>query len=287
MCMTSATGGDDGKVKVWSTASNTCFVTFPDHEGPVSCVRFTSNTALVSCSLDGTVRAFDLIRLRNFRTMTPPEPCQFISLATSSPTDGGEIICAGASEPPHIYMWSLRTGKLLDVLTGHTGPVSHLDFCETRPFLASASWDGTIKVWEPYRSTVAVQTLSSSSNVNQLCVAFRPDGKELCSAGLDAVLSFWSVDQGELKFSIDCKRDLEVGGADAKINACFKTVCYSAGEFSQSCVCGGGRIIDAAYSRWASGFGWRHIVVGFCLRLSTKFIVEEVSTCTHETNWVG
>jgi hypothetical protein len=38
------------------------------------------------------VRAFDLVRYRNFRTLTTPEPQQFLSLAVDP---GGEVACAG------------------------------------------------------------------------------------------------------------------------------------------------------------------------------------------------
>jgi periodic tryptophan protein 2 len=31
-----ATGGEDGKVKLWNASSGFCFVTFSDHSGPVS-----------------------------------------------------------------------------------------------------------------------------------------------------------------------------------------------------------------------------------------------------------
>ncbi len=44
-------------------ASGFCFVTFSDHTAPVTDVKFLpSGHALVSASLDGTVRAFDLVR---------------------------------------------------------------------------------------------------------------------------------------------------------------------------------------------------------------------------------
>ena len=89
-----ATAGSDAKVKLWSPATGLCFVTFAEHEAPVSAVAFLpSGHALLSASLDGTVRAFDLMRYRNFRVMTSPDPCQFVSLAVD-PT--GEIVCAGA-----------------------------------------------------------------------------------------------------------------------------------------------------------------------------------------------
>jgi len=84
-----ATGGEDGKVslpilvykininilhpqqqyyitlqvKVWETRTSFCFVTFSDHTSSVTGVCFTQNgNAVVSSSLDGTVRAFDLTR---------------------------------------------------------------------------------------------------------------------------------------------------------------------------------------------------------------------------------
>jgi len=37
---TIATGGDDGKVKVWPTYSGFCFVIFTDHSAPISSVAF-------------------------------------------------------------------------------------------------------------------------------------------------------------------------------------------------------------------------------------------------------
>ena len=58
-----ATGGDDGKVKLWNVSSGFCYVTFPDHTSCVTAVVFAQNgKVVVSASLDGTVRAYDLHR---------------------------------------------------------------------------------------------------------------------------------------------------------------------------------------------------------------------------------
>ena len=35
-----ATGGDDGKVKIWNTVSGFCFVTFSEHSAAISAVEF-------------------------------------------------------------------------------------------------------------------------------------------------------------------------------------------------------------------------------------------------------
>lgn len=83
-----ATGADDSKVKIWNMQSGFCFVTFSEHNAPVTAVAFLpSGSVVVSASLDGTVRAFDLVRYRNFRTMTSPHPVQFVSLAVDPAGD--------------------------------------------------------------------------------------------------------------------------------------------------------------------------------------------------------
>ena len=237
-----ATGGDDNKVKLWSTSSGFCFVTFTEHEAPVTALSFVGEgNAVVSASLDGTVRAFDLVRYKNFRVMKAPHATQLISLAV----DGeGEVVCAGGMDPPEIFVWSLQTGKLLDVLAGHTGPVSSLTFALNHPLLASSSWDRTVKLWEPYTRTTAIETFEHNSDVLSVC--FRPDGKELCSAALDGQLYLWNPETGKQLGSIEGRRDVAGGrrvgdrrsAENATHNKHFTSVCYSA---DGQCVIAGGR----------------------------------------------
>ena len=40
----------------------------------------------------------------------------------------GEIVTAGGLDVFDIYVWSLQTGRLLEVLTGHEAPVAALQF---------------------------------------------------------------------------------------------------------------------------------------------------------------
>lgn len=60
-----ATGGRDAKVRLWRVASGgRAVVTFHEHAAPVTAVVFPSSKpkVLISASLDGTIRAFDLNR---------------------------------------------------------------------------------------------------------------------------------------------------------------------------------------------------------------------------------
>ena len=115
-----ASGGQDGKFKIWDINSSSCIVTFTEHASKVTEIKFVPNkpNVVVSASLDGTVRAYDLIKYKNFRIMTTPKATQFLSLAVNF---SGEIICAGGMDPFSIYIWALKTGDLIDILGGHTG----------------------------------------------------------------------------------------------------------------------------------------------------------------------
>lgn len=59
-------------------------------------------------------------RYRNFRTFTATRPVQFCSVAIDS---SGEFVAAGGQDIFEIYLWSVKTGRLLEVLAGHEGPV--------------------------------------------------------------------------------------------------------------------------------------------------------------------
>lgn len=235
------TGGEDGKLKLWNATSGFCYVTMEQsHTAPVTAVRFANSSVVLSSSLDGTVRAHDLHRYRTFKTLTTPTPVQFLSLAVDP---SGEIVAAGSAGPFHIYIWNLQTGKLLDVMTGHEGPVCDLTFQLSGGCLASASWDGTVKFWDLYKGNIATESVQHTSDV--VCVAFRPDGKEVCSGTIGGLLSFWDVESAKLKFEIDGRRDIAGG---RKINdrmtsdnnassRYFTSVCYSA---DGCCVLAGG-----------------------------------------------
>ena len=81
-------------IQLWNVASGSCYVTFTEHTNSITAVLFLpTNHVVVSASLDGTVRAYDLVRYRNFRTFVTPKPAQFVSLAADQ---SGEILCAGS-----------------------------------------------------------------------------------------------------------------------------------------------------------------------------------------------
>ncbi|KAL9934666.1 hypothetical protein V8E36_006441 [Tilletia maclaganii] len=227
-----ATGGDDGKVKLWNISSSFCTATFSDHSAPISAIDFAKRgQILFSASLDGTVRAYDLLRYRNFRTFTAPRPVQFGCVAVEP---SGEVVCAGSTDSFEVYMWSVQTGRLLDTVSGHTGPVVGLSFDpQGSGMLASISWDRSIRLWEVFGRSGNVEPFQL--NADGLAIAFRPDGLEVCAATLDGQLAFFDAKSGKQSGVLDCRRDIAAGRKlddkmsrrNASAGAAFTSVCYS------------------------------------------------------------
>ncbi|XP_078264739.1 PWP2 small subunit processome component [Rhinoraja longicauda] len=170
-------------------------------------------------------------RYRNFRTFTSPRLAQFSCLALDP---SGEIVCAGARDSFEVFVWSMQSGRLLDVLAGHEGPVSGLSFSPTQGILASASWDKTVKLWDMQDSWSTRETLRLGSD--GLAVSFRPDGGELAVATLDGNITLWDHGRGVQTGSIEGQHHLHSGRREldmvtarhsAKSRA-YSTLCYSA-----------------------------------------------------------
>lgn len=236
------TAADDGKIKVWDVNSGFCVVTFTEHLSAVTSCEFAKRgNVLFTASLDGSVRAWDLIRYRNFRTFTAPSKIQFTSLAVDP---SGEVVCAGSLDSFDIHIWSVQTGQLLDRLAGHEGPVMSLAFAPDGSTLVSGSWDRTVRLWNIFARTQTSEPLQLMADV--LCVAVRPDSKQIAVSTLDGQLTFWSVAEATQQTGVDARRDVSGGrkmtdrrtAANVAGTKSFDTVKYSA---DGTCVLAGGK----------------------------------------------
>lgn len=235
------TGGEDAKLKVWNVNNGFCFVTFSEHSSAVTALEFSrTNKFVVSASLDGTVRAYDLIRYRNFRTFTSPRPVQFSSLAIDA---SGELVVAGGRDIFEIYMWSMKFGRLLEVLSGHEGPVVSLAFAPvaTSSMLVSGSWDHTIRIWNCLETSGQHETIEIQSNVT--AVAFKPDGEEVAVAALSGNIQIFSVKNAMQLASIEGRNDLGASISEVDLTSANKNkeskyvcVCVEWREYGLACL---------------------------------------------------
>src|SRR5205814_709335 len=82
-------------------------------------------------------------------------------------------------------------GQEVLTLRGPAGGVGSLAYGPDGKRLASASRDGTLKLWDPARGQEILTLKAHAKEVNS--VAFSPDGKRLASGSFDRTVKVWDV----------------------------------------------------------------------------------------------
>lgn len=92
------------------------------------------------------------------------------------------------------HLWALAGQPRLE-LHGHKREACHVAYSPDGKLLASCSWDGTIKMWDPANGTEIRTLQGHKGDVNW--VSFSRDGKALASAGDDRMVRLWDVESGQ------------------------------------------------------------------------------------------
>jgi WD40 repeat protein len=81
-------------------------------------------------------------------------------------------------------------------LRGHTLRVNSIDFHPQGHWLASASDDRTIRLWDPYSGQI-LRELDGHQTECQ-CVRFSPNGERLATAAYDGTVLLWDPGAGAI-----------------------------------------------------------------------------------------
>lgn len=192
------TGSRAGLVQVWRVSDGQCEATFHKHTARVTDISFAvRDDTLISSSLDGLVRAYDLNRCKSFRTFASPEGYGLTRVAV----DGlGEIVCGAAEHSYNILVWSMKSGQLLDAFVGHFSPITSLRICQTSSRVISCSWDKTARVWELNRENKLLNLLDHSAEITSSSLS--TSGKLLATTTSGMQINVWNLQEGRLHGSI-------------------------------------------------------------------------------------
>jgi WD40 repeat protein len=237
-----ASGGTDGRVKLWDARTGRELRALEGHEGDVNMVAFSPDGALLaSVGDDRTARVWDL-RTGQLRFTLTGHPGRVYCVVFSR--DGRLLITGGQGRG--IRLWDAGTGRELGSLPGeavsslalsprtgrlviacrdkplsfydlaggsfseppgprHRGQIDDLAFSLDGDILASASRDHTARLWSVQ---AGVELAALRGHLNAVHgVAFAPDGRLVATAGRDTTVRLWDLEgnpQALLRGHIDC-----------------------------------------------------------------------------------
>jgi len=183
----------NGIVMLWDLESNKHLVSLVGHSLEVRTVTFSADGTLASGSKDGSIRVWNVGKLKeNYRRQIPEANQGFQSNLIHSRVNLGNK----PEDQLRKEESDISKDLLLKTLTGHSRAVNNLAFLPTQNQLVSGSEDGSVFLWTtnenfPFRPTGELWTRSSGSVSS---VAFMKDGKLLAVGSNDGTVTLWRDD---------------------------------------------------------------------------------------------
>ena len=165
------------------------------HGGPVMGLTTSPDKKLlVSTSFDYSVLVWQLGEIRELQQLVGHEAAVNVAKFSTS----GKLL-ATAGDDAKIFLWHFKKHDFFlenkITLDDHTAKIVDIDFSEDEQFLASASWDHTIKIWNIKTGKVVKSIEGHKGPVNS--VKFSDDGQYLYSAGYDGTIRYWRISDGQ------------------------------------------------------------------------------------------
>lgn len=128
--------------EIWDVKTQGKIHSFEGHGGPIAALDFSENGYLMaSTSAEGTVKLWDLRKLKNLHTLELPGAGLAVKFDHSGTFLG--VGCAGGAAVVH----AVKEWQPVGSLKGHSKDVTGLVFSKDATRIATASLDRTVQLW--------------------------------------------------------------------------------------------------------------------------------------------
>lgn len=187
-----ASAGTDRTVRFWDLQSIREINAFTGHLSDAMTVRFSDDgSKLLSAGYDSAALLWDTTSFRQTAS---------IELGSSLVGSITGVACgkkwiATSNDLGLITLYDSVTGEIVRVFKGHhPAAIWNIRFSPDEKLLASASWDGTVRLWD--LATGGELFRFTDRNKEITGIAFSPDGSRLATASHARTVKLWDVATG-------------------------------------------------------------------------------------------
>ncbi|MBX2901152.1 MAG: caspase family protein [Cyclobacteriaceae bacterium] len=189
------TGGGDGALILWNAEKGDTIFTIKSYQQPVFDVHFNSDeTQILSSSWDGTVKIHDVKTGKRLQYFELKEGSAYVSLFSKN--DLYVFTATLGDNTDKLQMREVDSKKIVRTFEGHTDVIASLVQSRDGKKLLSASWDGTIRLWDVATGLAEKKFTGHKGAVHVALLNTTETG--IYSAGADRIIRLWDANSGKV-----------------------------------------------------------------------------------------
>lgn len=189
------TGGGDGMLVLWDTDKGDTLFTIKSYDQPVFDVHFNSDeTQIISNSWDGTLKIHDIKTGKRLHYFELKEGAAYVSLFSKN--DLYVFTATLGDNTDKLQMREVDSKKIVRTFEGHTDVIASLTLSKDGKKLLSASWDGSIRLWD-VATGLAERKFTAHQGAVHVAL-FNNTETGMYSAGADRTIKQWDVNTGKV-----------------------------------------------------------------------------------------